>query len=102
MEMQDRVVDGLCAVRNAQQGVVAGGGCALLRASYELNSSIKDYWDKECSGLSEDSSLGVNAIYIEKTLSEHKLDWIMGWNAIKDALKQPFYRIIENSNGNAA
>ncbi|KAG5488603.1 hypothetical protein JIQ42_00213 [Leishmania sp. Namibia] len=56
-EKKDRVVDAVCATRAAvQEGIVAGGGTALLRASKELEALAKD------ATLTSDQRTGVNIV----------------------------------------
>ncbi|CAJ1037811.1 TCP-1/cpn60 chaperonin family, putative, partial [Leishmania shawi] len=56
-EKKDRVVDALCSTRAAvQEGIVAGGGTALLRASKKLEALAND------SSLTRDQRTGVNIV----------------------------------------
>ncbi|CAM43976.1 chaperonin HSP60, mitochondrial precursor [Leishmania braziliensis MHOM/BR/75/M2904] len=56
-EKKDRVVDALCSTRAAvQEGIVAGGGTALLRASKKLETLAND------SSLTRDQRTGVNIV----------------------------------------
>ena len=56
-EKKDRITDALCATRAAvQEGIVAGGGTALLRASQALEALSKD------PSLSNDQRTGVNIV----------------------------------------
>ncbi|GET93274.1 chaperonin HSP60, mitochondrial precursor [Leishmania tarentolae] len=56
-EKKDRVVDAVCSTRAAvQEGIVAGGGTALLRASKELEKLASD------SSLTRDQRTGVTIV----------------------------------------
>ncbi|KAG5465502.1 hypothetical protein CUR178_00207 [Leishmania enriettii] len=56
-EKKDRVIDAVCSTRAAvQEGIVAGGGTALLRASKELEAFAKD------ATLTSDQRTGVNIV----------------------------------------
>ncbi|CBZ26051.1 chaperonin HSP60, mitochondrial precursor [Leishmania mexicana MHOM/GT/2001/U1103] len=56
-EKKDRVVDAVCSTRAAvQEGIVAGGGTALLRASKELEALAND------SSLTRDQRTGVTIV----------------------------------------
>lgn len=67
-EKKDRITDALCATRAAvQEGIVAGGGTALLRASLALESLSKD------PTLSADQRTGVNIIRNAIRLPAHKI-----------------------------
>ncbi|KAG5489347.1 hypothetical protein GH5_00215 [Leishmania sp. Ghana 2012 LV757] len=56
-EKKDRIEDALCSTRAAvQEGIVAGGGTALLRASKELEALAKD------ATLTSDQRTGVNIV----------------------------------------
>ncbi|CAC9550095.1 chaperonin HSP60, mitochondrial precursor [Leishmania infantum JPCM5] len=56
-EKKDRIEDALCSTRAAvQEGIVAGGGTALLRASKELESLAND------SSLTRDQRTGVTIV----------------------------------------
>jgi len=67
-EKKDRITDALCATRAAvQEGIVAGGGTALLRASLELEALSKDV------SLTADQRTGVNIIRSAIRLPAHKI-----------------------------
>jgi chaperonin GroEL len=56
-EKKDRITDALCATRAAvQEGIVAGGGTALLRASVKLDTLSQD------AALTADQRIGVNIV----------------------------------------
>mmetsp|Transcript_23816 Transcript_23816/g.37103 ORF Transcript_23816/g.37103 Transcript_23816/m.37103 type:complete len:576 (-) Transcript_23816:96-1823(-) len=56
-ERRDRITDALCATKAAvAEGIVAGGGTALLCASKELDSLLHD------ASLSQDQKIGVHII----------------------------------------
>ncbi|XQJ31669.1 chaperonin HSP60, mitochondrial precursor [Leishmania guyanensis] len=56
-EKKDRIEDALCSTRAAvQEGIVAGGGTALLRASKKLEALAND------SSLTRDQRTGVNIV----------------------------------------
>ncbi|CAM43977.1 chaperonin HSP60, mitochondrial precursor [Leishmania braziliensis MHOM/BR/75/M2904] len=56
-EKKDRIEDALCSTRAAvQEGIVAGGGTALLRASKKLETLVND------SSLTRDQRTGVNIL----------------------------------------
>lgn len=71
-EIKDRVTDALCATRAAvQEGIVAGGGSALLHASKKLQALIDD------NALSKDQRTGVIIV--------------------RDAIQKPAFRIAQNA-----
>ena len=71
-EIKDRVTDALCATRAAvQEGIVAGGGSALLHASKQLQALIDD------NTLSKDQRTGVIIV--------------------RDAIQKPAFRIAQNA-----
>lgn len=67
-EKKDRITDALCATRAAvQEGIVAGGGTALLRASQALEKLSKD------ASLSDDQRTGVEIVRKAIRLPAHKI-----------------------------
>lgn len=67
-EKKDRITDALCATRAAvQEGIVAGGGCALLRASQKLEALSKD------STLTSDQRTGVQIVRNAIRLPAHRI-----------------------------
>jgi chaperonin GroEL len=103
-EKKDRITDALCATRAAvQEGIVAGGGTALLRASQALETLAKD------ASLTSDQCTGVNivrnairlpastiasnagkegAVIIEKVMEQS--DSAVGYDAQKDVYVNMF------------
>eukprot|EP00758_Cryptobia_borreli_P014167 Tbor_TRINITY_DN5897_c0_g3::TRINITY_DN5897_c0_g3_i1::g.6702::m.6702/K04077/groEL, HSPD1; chaperonin GroEL len=97
-EIKDRITDALCATRAAvQEGVLAGGGAALLHASKVLEAMMED------SSLTKDQRIGVQivrdairqpakqiainagkegAVVIQKVLDEK--DTAIGYDALND------------------
>lgn len=76
-EKKDRITDALCATRAAvQEGIVAGGGAALLHASKALESLLQD------PTLSADQKTGVNIV--------------------KQAVRLPAFRIASNAGKEGA
>ena len=72
LEKRDRIEDGINATRAAlEEGIVAGGGVALLDASYELSENVKD---------------------------DQNDDYIDGYLLLLDAVTAPFFQILENAN----
>ena len=70
-EKKDRVEDALHATRAAlQEGILPGGGVALLRASAHLESNMPEF--------------------------EHK-DRRIGWQALRQAIAEPFNYILHNA-----
>jgi chaperonin GroEL len=75
-EKKYRAEDAMHAVRaSLEQGIVPGGGVALLRASQDITRGGMLVWRKETD---EDK----------------------GWNIVRDAMKQPVYRIAANAGFN--
>jgi chaperonin GroEL len=71
LEKRDRIEDGINATRAAlEEGIVAGGGVALIDASYELGSDIK---------------------------TDQGDDYISGYLLLLNAITAPFYQILENA-----
>ncbi|CUG62842.1 chaperonin mitochondrial precursor, putative [Bodo saltans] len=67
-EKKDRITDALCATRAAvQEGIVAGGGTALLRASQALEALATD------ATLSNDQRTGVTIVRNAIRLPAHKI-----------------------------
>lgn len=73
-ELKDRVDDAICATKAAvAEGIVVGGGCALLYASKEL---------KNLKAINQDEQTGINII--------------------REALKSPIIAICENAGHNGS
>ena len=67
-EKKDRITDALCATRAAvQEGIVAGGGTALLRASKALDAMIAD------PSLNSDAKTGAMIVRNAIRLPAHKI-----------------------------
>nr|CCC93792.1 unnamed protein product [Trypanosoma congolense IL3000] len=76
-EKKDRITDALCSTRAAvQEGIVPGGGAALLRASKELEGLLND------QSLTADQRTGVQII--------------------RNAVRLPAHRIVSNSGREGA
>jgi len=76
-EKKDRIVDALAATSAAvQEGIVAGGGAALLHASKHLDKLLKD------DSLTQDQKMGVNIV--------------------RNAVRQPLYKIAANAGKEGA
>ena len=76
-EIKDRITDALCATRAAvQEGIVAGGGAALLHASKALDKMLED------GSLSKDQKIGVQIV--------------------RDAVRLPAFRIASNAGKQGA
>jgi len=87
-ERKDRITDALCATRAAAtEGIVAGGGSALLHASKVLEELLKD------GSLTQDQKTGVNIVKQAVRLPAHKI----ATNAGKEGAVV-VEKVLENAN----